>query len=484
MLVDGGGGGWTAVTGGTYQIKTMAVPAAGAGGMTASEVEALFSTLDPSAVAQAGQAHTQAAQTLKTIADNLVTHAQKLAGGWSGPAAQGSVAAMQQLHQTTIQLAQASAQTGQVLSWLGNTILPYYKNWKAPSNGIVGTVESWFGSNPQDTAAQQVMQRLNDRLSQANAALPPTVSFNPPKIGAADHAPATSSGTGPAVAAGPAVAGIGLTGGVSGVSPGGPGGGVTGVAPGAGVGPGGGQLPGGPGTNIPAPPPTSLAGVPPGPGTGPGPGTPPPTLPGGPGPSGGIPTGTGPGGPGPVGVGPMPGGEPPPPGTVPGEGEPPPVGTVPGEAPIPGEGPVPGDGPVPGEGPMPGGGMVPGGEPAPGSLGSEPGASVGPGGPGGDGLIGEEVPGEGAVMGSDGMIGTGPGMGTIGDGEFGPGNTGATGFVGADDAATSTGGGEYPGNGGTRNGRRENERYRQAWMAEDADIWEGESKVSPSLIGS
>ncbi len=60
------------------------------------------------------------------------------------------------------------------------------------------------------------------------------------------------------------------------------------------------------------------------------------------------------------------------------------------------------------------------------------------------------------------------------EGEFGPGNTGATGFVGADDAATEPGGG-LPMPGGAGSGRRENERYRQAWMAEDADIWEGET---------
>jgi hypothetical protein len=87
-------------------------------------------------------------------------------------------------------------------------------------------------------------------------------------------------------------------------------------------------------------------------------------------------------------------------------------------------------------------------------------------------------------MGSDGMIGTGPGMGGgMAEGEFGPGNTGATGFVGADDAATETGGG-LPMSGGSGGGRRENERHRQAWMGEDADIWEGETATSPSLIGA
>ena len=72
-------------------------------------------------------------------------------------------------------------------------------------------------------------------------------------------------------------------------------------------------------------------------------------------------------------------------------------------------------------------------------------------------------------MGSDGMIGTGPGMA---EGESEAGNTGATGFVGADDAVTQPGGG-VPATGGTSGGRRENERYRQSWMPEDIDLWEG-----------
>src|SRR5215472_15827467 len=236
----GDGGGWVAITGNTYQIKTMAVTPASASGMTASDIEKLFSYLDPSAVAEAGKTHAAAATTLQSIADSLVTHAQALAGGWSGTTAQASIAALQQLHQTAVQLAQASAQTGQVLTWLGETILPYYKNWKAPSNGIMGTIESWFGSNPQDHAAQQVMQRLNDRLSQANAGLPDSISFNPLKIGPAEHVPATTSGAGPGRGA------------LAAVSPARSGHTVppihlAGLPPGSGTPPVAGSLPGGPG---------------------------------------------------------------------------------------------------------------------------------------------------------------------------------------------------------------------------------------------
>jgi uncharacterized protein YukE len=492
MLI-GGGGGWGSITGNTYQIKTMAVAPGSTSGFTASEIEALFSYLDPGAVADAGKAHTAAAQTLTAIADSLVTHAQVLSGAWSGTAAQASINSFQQLHQTATNLAQASAKTGAVLSWLGTTILPYYKSWKAPSNGIVGSIESFFGTNPQDAAAQAVMQRLNDRLTQGNAGLPPSVTQNLPHVGAAGHSSATTGGIPPGGGAGAAAGGVGLAGGArGGISLARGGGGVRGIAPG-GAGPGAG-VPGGGGGGLggvtpgPSPSaPTHLAGLPPGGGPGPG------VSPG----SGGVPGGGVPGGGG------IPGGGAPPGGTV-GPGGPNPVGVpVPGGG-VPGGGGgagVPGGpgglGTVPGEGTGPGGVGTIGGGTGVGAAGGEPGVGgVGGSGAGGQGLIGENVvgatQGESAVIGSDGMIGVGPeGLGAAGVGEsgFGIGNTGATGFVGADDAAVNgaAGAGEsgFPMGGGPGGGRQEGERHRQAWMAEDLDVWEGKpEEVAPPLISA
>ncbi|HET9897932.1 MAG TPA: hypothetical protein VFQ44_23630 [Streptosporangiaceae bacterium] len=454
----GDGGGWGAITGDTYQIKTMAVTPASASGMKAQEIEALFSYLDPSAVAEAGHAHAAAARTLVMVAESLIAHAQALSGGWNGTAAQASVAAFRQLHATAVQLAQASAQTGEVLTWLGETILPYYKNWKAPSNGIMGTVESFFGSNPQDHAAQQVMERLNDRLSQANAGLPASVSFTPPKIGGTGHAAPASSGSGPNGGVGAAVASSRLAGGVGGpVSPAsGSERGITAVG-GGNPGPGGslGLVPTAPGGGGHTLPPTHLAGFPLGGGTPPGVGG----LPGG---GGGLPGGGLPGGGLPGGGGGLPGGTGSGGGGVilsgPGPAEPMPG---PGQGSGPGAGGDPVEGTPPGEvGAFPGG---PGGYGAPGSSGDE-------GAPGGPSLVGEDAAFQsdpGAFMGSDGMIGTGPGMT---EGEFGSRYTGATGFIGDDSAQPGEG---LPMAGGSGNGRRENDRYRQAWMTEDLDTWEG-----------
>src|SRR5258706_40120 len=68
MRIGGGGGGWSAITGNTYPIKTEAVAPSSASGMTAQEVEALLSDLDPSAVTEAGKAHTAAARPCQRAA--------------------------------------------------------------------------------------------------------------------------------------------------------------------------------------------------------------------------------------------------------------------------------------------------------------------------------------------------------------------------------------------------------------------------------
>lgn len=482
------GGGWASVTGRTYHIRTMAVAGGGGGGYTAQEVKELFSYLDPGAVAQAGTAHTQASKSLADVADQLVTHAQVLTAAWSGTAAQGAVSNLQQLHETAVNLAQASAQTGSVLTWMGSEILPYYKSWEPASNGIVGDVESLFGSNPQNAEAQQVMARLNDRLSQGNSNLPASVSVTLPKGNSLQasppaQGPAAGRGAGGAATA----AGVALGGGTGGVGVSGGGGTAGGGTTGGGT---GGTVGGKPVLGDPGGP-THLAGGPPGAGSGPGtgsgvnPGGGPGS--GGPGPGGGLgnpgggtdpvvlPPGSGPSGPGEgdpnpgLGDGGGPGTDPAGFGQPPGEsgGDPMPGGTDPvGFGQPPGPGGEPG-----GFGGMPGGGNV-----GSGGIGAD---GVGGSGPGRPALAGEDVvgatPGDSVVVGSDGMLGAGPGNpaeeGFMGS-EFGTGNTGATGFVGADDAAVGGPGGMPMGGGGSGQ-RDERERRREAWMAEETETWEG-----------
>ncbi len=445
----GGGGGYGAITGRSYTIKTMAVTPESASGYTASEIEELFSYLDPGAAAQAGAAHTAAGQTLASIADDLIKHAQVLNENWSGTSAQSAMGSFQQLHQTAVGLAQASAKTGAVLTWLGETILPYYKNYQAPSNGIVGDLESLVGHNPQNSAAQAVMERLNNRLTQANVGLPPSVSVSLPGNQGGRSSLATSS-------VGSAGAGAGqAAGGVSGLAGGG--GGVASVA-GGGVGAGSGVAGavgalgrGSPGSV------THLASYsPPGGNSG-----------------SGASAGQG--------------------GTLAG-------GSVPAGGTMGSGGP--GSGP-----PGPGGSLFPisagsgpgGGADGPGALGNTGGENLGGDGAGlnGEGMVSEGMvgvaPGDSAVMGADGMIGVAPGPGAEGlggglaDGGIGVGDAAAAGTVGADGAIA----GNAAGSGmtglpmmGSAGGRQEMERRRQSWMAEDADVWEAEANLVPALIGA
>lgn len=434
----GGGGGYGAITGRSYTIRTMAVTPESASGYTASEIQELFSYLDPGAAAQAGAAHTAAGQTLASIADDLVKHVQVLNENWSGTSAQSAIGSFQQLHQTAVGLAQASAQTGAVLSWLGETILPYYKNYKAPGNGIVGDLESLVGHNPQNSAAQAVMERLNNRFTQANAGLPPSVSVSLPANLGGHSSPTTTSSVGSAGAgAGHAASGVsGLAGGGSGV------GSLAGGGVGAGSGVGGavGALGRGSPGSV-----TRLAS------SGP--------------PSGS--SGSGPGG------GPLTGGSGPTVGTV-GPGGPPGSGS-----------PVPGGSLFP----ISGGSGPSGGPEGPGPLGNTGGEGLSGEGAGlnGEGMVGV-APGDGAVMGADGMIGVAPEPGAEGlggglaEGGIGAGDA-AAGTVGADGAMAGGGMTGLPMMGSSA-GRQESERRRQAWMAEDADVWEAAANLVPALIGA
>jgi hypothetical protein len=482
MLIDGGGFG--TITGNSFQIKQSAVAPSSASGLTAAEIEQMFSYLpDADLVTESGNAHTTASKILADIADSLVQHVQVLHQNWTGTASETAVGSFQQLHETAIGLAKASAQTGAVLTWMGG-IIPFYKSYKAPALSLFGHVEAAFGDNPSDKAAQAVLERFNNRLVQANENLPPEVNKVLPTGGWDTNAPLTGGPGGPA-GAGAAATGVSSTGGTGpGVGTKVPGGSQpVGTLPG-----GGGHISSPPVSSkgpTGTPPPTQLAGAPPGP------------------PGGGVSSG----GPPPGGVG-----APPPPGSPPGGsgGSFPviPGGGPPGDAPPPGgpgdlgdpgalgDGPPPGDPGLVGEGGgFPGEGVV---GVAPGdtaSIGSDGMIGAGPGGPGGSGEVGVES-GRPGVVGLDeafpdgGAVEGGAANGFLDGSEasgLGAGDSGATGFVGADGAAVDAGadeGGMGLPMGGTSGAGRQRERRREAWMAEDADLWEGPAEQVPSQISS
>jgi hypothetical protein len=90
-------------------------------------------------------------------------------------------------------------------------------------------------------------------------------------------------------------------------------------------------------------------------------------------------------------------------------------------------------------------------------------------------------------MGADGMIGlapAGPGAESLGGGlADGLGGPGAAGTVGVDGAVAGDSGMTGFPMMGSAAGQRETERRRQAWMAEDADVWEAAAELVPALIG-
>lgn len=88
------------------------------------------------------------------------------------------------------------------------------------------------------------------------------------------------------------------------------------------------------------------------------------------------------------------------------------------------------------------------------------------------------APGDSAIMGADGMIGMAP---------AGPGAEGLAGQPGAAGAVDGAVAGDSGMTGfpmmGSAAGQRDMERRRQAWMAEDADIWAAAAELVPALIG-
>jgi hypothetical protein len=100
------------------------------------------------------------------------------------------------------------------------------------------------------------------------------------------------------------------------------------------------------------------------------------------------------------------------------------------------------------------------------------------------------------------MIGAGPGGAQaegldagFAENGLGTGNSGATGFVGADSEAAGTdgamageaagpGGAGFPMAGGSGGRQRDAERRRQSWLPEDAGLWEGEPPQVPPLISA
>src|SRR5580693_2776836 len=248
-------GGFGNIQGNSFAIKQSPVAPISVSGLTAPEITQMFSFLpEGSLVSQSGAAHEQTGKILADIADQLIKHVQVLNENWGGDAAQSAVTNFQQLHQTALGLAQASTQTGAVLSWVGS-ILPAYKSFTAAN------------STSGDDAARAAMNELNANLVEANSNLPTTVTKNLPSGSAGGSSATTGAVAGGGVAAGTAAAGASPGGAPGGAAPGGAGSPGTPSAPGgaggtSGVAPGTGPTGTSPGTSLAGLPPSGTGGVP------------------------------------------------------------------------------------------------------------------------------------------------------------------------------------------------------------------------------
>ncbi|HEX8006021.1 MAG TPA: hypothetical protein VF482_06285 [Trebonia sp.] len=459
-------------------VKTHSVAESNVTGMTAAEIMDILHGLPSGELAAAGAAQTRLGNTLEQIATRVTQHAHTLAQNWTGSAAQAAMVQFQVLHDQTMTLAQQTMQTGAVLSWLGNEVLPKFKALPDPTPAspmatdaqtaaavgekvagpggavagavggtIVGAVSSLFGGNTQAQAqanrtAQQYLTALNAHLVQANQALPsPVGGSNIHKLGGGGPVTGSASG-GPRSGAGTAAPGSGYAGG------GAPG-------SGAGTGPGGGT---GGMTSVPnaAPPPGSGSGA----GLGTGPVSVHRGVPGG----GSLPSSTGSLQSVPV----TPGGSPPPSLGATGASAPGPAGLGTGSA-----SPAPGFSGLPVPGPAGGGGTASGlGAGSEFPAGAVPGEGVAgvpsegmAGVPGASGLAAPGAVAQGAV--ADTAVGTSASSdGVLAAGAEGQAGYGMTGLP-------MTGSGAA---------QQEKERRRQAWLGEDADIWGLPSDHVPPVI--
>lgn len=277
-----------------------------------NDVKAIIADINPGWVTFNGDRYAAMAAKLDEHAGNLIAHAEHIAKAWAGKPADDALRALQLLHSTTAQIGSRTSEAADTYKWLGNEILPWYKD------SASSMTDGFITTDADGERARALLDNMNTRVAEANNSLPTYIDFTVPDPKIDSYNGTDGSGvTVPTRTGGP---------GSPGYAPGDTG--ASGIGPGTPGGPGdwdpGVPSPGGPGTPLPGND-TDLAGAPPwsppgtplpgGPGGNPftpgGPGLAPagPGLPGGPGAPGpfspGVP-GTAP----PMGSGPRPAGLP------------------------------------------------------------------------------------------------------------------------------------------------------------------------------
>ena len=186
-----GPGIWDASAQGSGLIPLGPVPATDVAAMTADQIMPLLHGLRPGAVTDAGQAYLRLGQNLAATADKLAAHGQTLSENWTGQSSQVALAKLEQVHAQTVTLAQAATAAGDVLTWLGQTVLPSFKELPDPRGGLLNAGGSFVtgvehaadyltgntsaaaaASSAADVTARNYLTALNGYLAEASNNLP------------------------------------------------------------------------------------------------------------------------------------------------------------------------------------------------------------------------------------------------------------------------------------------------------------------------
>lgn len=200
-----------------------------------SDLQTLLSPSNIASVQQAAAAHGQLAQTLGDAASNLQSLGPQIASSWKGSGAVGMVTQVQSMYQTAQGLQQNAAATSQALGQYSTALQSFAGGLPQLSTQLQ---TPGLTTSQQSTMTRQYLQQLNPYVQTAYYNLPPSVNSTvlPSKPGSAPgHSTSGSGGSGGGL---PNVGGTGGSGGA--------GGSVGGGAP-------GGSLPGGslPGSTTP-----------------------------------------------------------------------------------------------------------------------------------------------------------------------------------------------------------------------------------------
>lgn len=173
------------------------------------EIMEILHNLDDSGMVDAANDFHHLSHSLRRIAYQIAQHGKELAEHWKGAAADAALTHFEDLYQYTNSLSTQAKQTGNALAWLGNDVLPHYKNLQSPkaaapekgpgnsggapvaagSTGSTGSstspsAASGFspaGQTAANEAAREYLRSLSGHIEAANNAMPTTITGIPAK---------------------------------------------------------------------------------------------------------------------------------------------------------------------------------------------------------------------------------------------------------------------------------------------------------------